>query len=111
MVRIYTFTNAADTNYHNVWTAIKAITGVYPADSNDTLISNTYILPDRVCFFSITASGTSNLSDFNNANVVGQALAANTPFIIQTARDIISLPDLFVKGSAVTFTIVTVSAG
>lgn len=105
MVRIVTITNPSNNNYVNVWTSIQAVTGVKPTD--------TY-LPDRakqVIIQAASGNGAAiNVADFNSANSAGVSLAASVQLSIGPFDEAcIALQELYVKGNALSYTVVIVT--
>lgn len=96
MERVFNLTLPADTTYHNLYTALLALTGAVPANG---------ILPDRVYDLKIVAASTNgantiSVADNNFANSTGLALASGDVFYRTSNRNAISLKDLYLAGSA-----------
>lgn len=117
MIRVFSITIPADTNYHNLFSLIvgTAVYGTAQGGTNETAITGAIptdgILPDRACqlIFGGTATTGVLISDRNNANTAGYPLVNNVQTILGTPGvNAISLKDIFVKGSGLTFNIVIV---
>ena len=96
MHRSFKITLPGDTNYHNLYTLMLAITGAAPTDG---------ILPDRVAELEMQADNgngvnTVTVADGNNANTTGRALTAGDIYLKRKDRNIICLRDYYLAGSA-----------
>jgi len=95
MFRAFTVTLPADTNNHNLYAALLAITGAIPTDG---------ILVDRVNYLEIQAdlanASTLTVNDENYANTTGKVLNAGNVYNRQSTRNTICLRDYYLQGGA-----------
>ena len=91
-MRAFSFTQAANATYYQLWTSLQAVTGFNPAN---------LAIPDRCCQLILNVSVASLISDNNNANVAGMPLPVNTPLVFQSSpANKINLKEIYISGTS-----------
>ena len=101
--RQLSITIPADNNWHNLYTLMLAVPGAVPTDG---------ILSKNVCNLNIynNSAGTIYIADSNYANNTGDPIVATGNWYKSSSFNNIFIPDYFVQGNALTFSVDTVTA-